>query len=97
MYRNIPGQKKILGREHNLTDDTDEDQDGVMVDDSNWPTDDSQRHAVVSQHYNTYLLFGRSTKLPTMQDRVFYPRSAPEAAPMVSCSSSKPPTPSDFC
>ncbi|KAG4422088.1 hypothetical protein IFR04_004829 [Cadophora malorum] len=38
MYRDIPGQKKILAREYNLTDDTDEDLDGGMVDNSNWET-----------------------------------------------------------
>ena len=35
MYRDVPGQKKILSREYSLTD---EDLDGVMVEKSNWET-----------------------------------------------------------
>ena len=33
MYRGIPGHRKILRREYSITD---EDADGVLVEDSNW-------------------------------------------------------------
>lgn len=33
MYRGIPGHRKILRREYNITD---EDADGILVEESNW-------------------------------------------------------------